>query len=469
MSASLKVLVVDDEPDLAPLIRQKFRRQIREGLLEFTIAGDGLEALEKLEETPEIDIILTDINMPRMDGLTFLSKLGDIGGLRKAVVVTAYGDMENIRIAMNRGAFDFLTKPIDLDDLEITIGKASEVVQRERNAVLVRETFGRYLSDNVVSTLLADPEGIKLGGEKRVVTIMMSDLRGFSMISERLAPEKVVDILNIYLGRMAEVITEFGGTIDEFIGDGILSVFGAPVHNDDDARRAVACAVAMQLAMDDVNEELIASGFSPLEMGIGINTGEVVVGNIGSQVRTKYGVVGSHVNLTSRIESFTVGGQVLVSERTLEDAGPGIDVSKSFKVRMKGFEDPVPVYEVNGVPAPFGLTLPSRDLVLTDLSSPLPVAYWVLDGKHVGDEFHRAELIAVAEKGAMFETNDSLDALENIRFRFENLDHGSGEQHDVYGKVTDDEAGDNRYVVRFTGIPDEIATALARLIEMEEA
>ena len=200
MQASLKILVVDDEPDLAPLIRQKFRRQIKEGNLAFVIANDGVEALERLEEFPEIDIVLTDINMPRMDGLTFLSKMTEIGGMRKAVVVTAYGDMENIRTAMNRGAFDFLTKPIDLEDLEITIGKASDVVKRERTAALVRETFGRYLSDNVVSTLLDNPEGIKLGGEKRVVTIMMSDLRGFSMVSERLPPEEVVDLLNIYLG-----------------------------------------------------------------------------------------------------------------------------------------------------------------------------------------------------------------------------------------------------------------------------
>lgn len=463
MQAKLKILVVDDEPDLAPLIRQKFRRQIRDGSLEFAIAHDGVEALESLEEHPDIDIVLTDINMPRMDGLTFLSKMAEAGVVRKAIVVTAYGDMENIRTAMNRGAFDFLTKPIDLDDLEITIGKAGEIIQRERKAALVRETFGRYLSDSVVSALLDNPDGVKLGGEKRVVTIMMSDLRGFSIVSERLAPEKVVDILNIYLGKMAEVITSFGGTIDEFIGDGILTVFGAPVLGESDALHGVACAVAMQLAMDDVNQELVARGFEPLEMGIGINTGEVVVGNIGSQVRTKYGVVGSHVNLTSRIESFTVGGQILVSERTFEDAGPGVGVYRSFDVRMKGFLEPVPVFDIDSVPAPFDLALPTRELELKNLSKPLPVTYRALDGKHVDDEVCPGAFIAVATRGALLDAPHGLEALTNILIRLEGEEFNSGGQDDIYAKVTSDGQTDGHYLIRFTAIPGEVIAALDRL------
>ncbi|HEY5564626.1 MAG TPA: adenylate/guanylate cyclase domain-containing protein, partial [Rhodothermia bacterium] len=346
MSQTLHILVVDDEPDLEPLIRQRFRRQIKANVYEFKIAHDGQEALQRLEEHPEIDIVLTDINMPRMDGLTLLSKLPETGGLRKAVVVTAYGDMENIRTAMNRGAFDFLTKPIDLEDLEITIRKAQAIVDRERKAELARETFGRYLSDRVVATLLDHPDGMRLGGEKRTATVVMSDIRGFSMISERLKPEEVVEILNIYLGEMTEIIHSFDGTIDEFIGDGILIVFGAPIAHEDDALRAVGCAVAMQLGMDDVNAQLTERGFPKLEMGIGINTGEVVVGNIGSQMRAKYGVVGSHVNLTSRIESFTVGGQILVSGRTLEEAGGVLTVGRRMEVPMKGFAHPVPIFEI---------------------------------------------------------------------------------------------------------------------------
>lgn len=412
---------------------------------------------------PEIDIVLTDLNMPRMDGLTLLSKLLEAGGMQKAVVVTAYGDMENIRTAMNRGAFDFLTKPIDLDDLETTIRKASDVVNRERKAALVRETFGRYLSNNVVSTLLDHPEGIKLGGEKRVVTILMSDLRGFSQISETLKPEEVVEMLNIYLGKMTEVITKYGGTIDEFIGDGILTVFGAPMLGETDAVTAVACAIAMQLKMDDVNTELSQRGFPNIEMGIGINTGEVVVGNIGSQIRAKYGVVGSNVNLTSRIEAYTVGGQVLISERTLVEGGDEIAVQKSVEVRMKGFLKAIPIYDVDGIGGNFNLTLPSREVSLTDLNEPVKVVYSALDGKHVDDEACEGSLLAVAERGAMLCAPDGLDAFTNLRVSLDGAAIGFDGPVELYAKVMNDHETTNNYRIRFTSVSEEISSALGRL------
>lgn len=466
MSDTLYILVVDDEPDLEPLIRQKFRRQIKSNDYDFRIAHDGHEALERLEEHPEIDIILTDINMPRMDGLTLLSKLHEAGGLRKAVVVTAYGDMENIRTAMNRGAFDFLTKPIDLDDLEITIRKAQVIVDRERKAELARETFGRYLSDRVVATLLDHPDGMRLGGEKRTTTLLMSDIRGFSMISERLNPEDVVEILNIYLREMTEIIHSFDGTIDEFIGDGILTVFGAPIAHEDDALRAVACAVAMELAMDDVNAKLTERGFPTLEMGIGINTGEVVVGNIGSQMRAKYGVVGSNVNLTSRIESFTVGGQILVSERTMMDAGDALSVSRSMEVPMKGFAHPVSIYEIIGVGSPYNLRLPVGSSELIMLESPVPVTYAALDGKHVSNESRDGRVLQLSEHEALLETPDGLDELANIRLTFlgETLSMANYESVDVYGKVTRAEQDDQCYLVRFTAVPGEATQALSNLV-----
>jgi class 3 adenylate cyclase len=459
--ASLHILVVDDEPDLAPLIRQRFRRQIRAGEFEFTIASDGYEALQKLEEVPEIDLVLTDINMPRMDGLTLLAKLPDAGGMRKAVVVTAYGDMENIRTAMNRGAFDFLTKPIDLDDLEVTIEKARGLVDRERKASLVREAFGRYVSEKIVSELVDRPDGIKLGGEERVVTIMMADLRGFSLVSERLAPEQVVEVLNVYLGRMADVINAFDGTIDEFIGDGILAVFGAPVQGEDDAQRAVACAIAMQMAMDDVNAELADRGFAPMELGIGINTGEVVVGNIGSHVRAKYGVVGSNVNLTGRIESFTVGGQILVSSRTIKEGRDGIQTDNRVEVRMKGFAKAVPLFEVSGVGQPYNLSLPKKELDLADLTRPIEIIYSALDGKHVADELCRGRFVAIADRGAIVDAPDGLDALANIWIRIDDDAMDAHRESDVYAKVVSDETQPGRYVIRFTGIPPDLAAALA--------
>ena len=162
----------------------------------------------------------------------------------------------------------------------------------------------------------------------------MSDLRGFTQVADRIPPDRVVRLLNNYLGTMADVILSFQGTIDEFIGDAILAIFGAPVQRGDDALRAVACAVEMQRAMERVNEFNRREGLPAVEMGIAIHTGEVVVGNIGSDKRAKYGDVGSPVNLTARIESYTVGGQILVSDRTRRECGPDLSAGNEVVVQM---------------------------------------------------------------------------------------------------------------------------------------
>ena len=181
---------------------------------------------------------------------------------------------------------------------------------------LVRRAFGRYVSEEVATSILQSPEGLELGGEEREVTILMSDLRGFTALAARLTPQEVIEFLNLYLEAMVDVISRYEGTIDEIIGDAILVIFGAPLACDDHAAKAVACGLAMQLAMTEVNQRLAAKGAAELEMGIGIHTGRVIVGNIGSLRRTKYAAVGSNVNLAGRIESFTTGGQILISENT---------------------------------------------------------------------------------------------------------------------------------------------------------
>ncbi|NER51367.1 MAG: adenylate/guanylate cyclase domain-containing protein, partial [Symploca sp. SIO1A3] len=218
-----------------------------------------------------------------------------------------------------------------------------------RSAGDIRKTFGRYLTDEIVAKLLENPEGLSLGGERRKITILVSDLRGFTSLSERLPPEEVVKILNFYLGYMADVITSYRGTIDEFMGDGILVFFGAPTVREDDAERAVACAIAMQLAMEPVNAKMKELGLPQLEMGIGINTGEVVVGNIGSEKRTKYGVVGRQMNLTYRIESYTIGGQILISEYTLKELKPPLKINGEKEVLPKGVKQPISIYDVGGI------------------------------------------------------------------------------------------------------------------------
>jgi adenylate cyclase len=279
-------------------------------------------------------------------------------------------------------------------------------------------------------------------------------------------PEDVVEILNIYLGEMTEIIHAYDGTIDEFIGDGILIVFGAPIVHEDDALRAVGCALAMQLRMDHVNARLTERGFPTLEMGIGINTGEVVVGNIGSQMRAKYGVVGSAVNLTSRIESFTVGGQVLVSERTLKDAGDGLRVNRTMEVPMKGFAHPVPIFEIVGVGDPYNLELPIAGTEMITLGSPIDITYAALDGKHVSDDNLDGRILKISQREALLETQDGLDELANIRLTFggDVLSIADVESVEVYAKVTTAGSGERRSVIRFTAIPGEAAAALGNLV-----
>ncbi|MDX1440288.1 MAG: adenylate/guanylate cyclase domain-containing protein [Rubricoccaceae bacterium] len=463
MEGTLKILFVDDEPDLQPLIAQKFRRQVREGMLALEFAGDGLEALDKLSADPEIEIIVTDINMPRMDGLTLLGALREQEHEQKAIVVTAYGDMENIRTAMNKGAFDFLTKPIDLNDLEVTLNNARKVVAQDREAQFVREAFGRYMSDEIAKAVLANPEALAIGGERRDVSVLMSDLSGFSALSERLEPERVVELLNVYLGRMTHVIDSYGGTIDEFIGDAILVIFGAPIPRDDHAERAVACAVAMQRSMTEVNEEMTKRGLPTLEMGIAVNTGEVVVGNIGSEKRAKYGVVGSPVNLTSRIQALAASGEVVTSASTRDAVGDTLKLSGSREVAMKGFADPITVHFVSGVGGSYNLDLPETTAdPIEPLAVPIRCTYGLMDGKELHSEGLKAEMVRLSATQAVVLTSKTVEERTDIKL---SIPADEEETVDVYAKVVEAErssVGGPMLTIRFTSIPPAAEEVLER-------
>lgn len=228
----------------------------------------------------------------------------------------------------------------------------------EKRSHFIRSVLGRFLTDQVAEQLLEHPEGLNLGGEARQVSILMSDLRGFTPMSERSTPAQVVDLLNRYLARMTPVIEKYGGTIDEFIGDAILVIFGAPLACADHAKRAVACALDMQLAMQEFNQESRDLGVAEMEMGIAVNTGEVVVGNIGSATRMKYGVVGSAVNMTARIQSFTLGRQLLISETTLKELDGLVRVDGHLRVKVKGVDDPVCIYDIGEIRGEFSVSLP---------------------------------------------------------------------------------------------------------------
>ncbi|MGB3510154.1 MAG: adenylate/guanylate cyclase domain-containing protein [Microcoleaceae cyanobacterium] len=333
-----------------------------------------------------------------------------------------------------------------------------------RTAGDIRKTFGRYLTDEIVATLLESPEGLKLGGERRKITILTSDLRGFTAISERLPPEEVVKILNFYLGYMADVITKYQGTIDEFMGDGILVLFGAPIVREDDAVRSVACAIDMELAMEPVNKQMKEWGLPPLEMGIGINTGEVVVGNIGSDKRTKYGVVGSQVNLTYRIESYTTGGQVLISESTLKEVGRIIEINGKKEVMPKGVKEPITIYDVCGIGGKYNLCLISAEEIYLDLPEAISLNYVVLDGKSVGNNFLPGCLVRLSEREAEIQCDlvgENLpSALTNIKI---NLILDGKESEDVYAKVLEKPAEKGRFCIRFTAKPPDVSARLEAL------
>jgi len=346
------------------------------------------------------------------------------------------------------------------EELALRIDQVESLVRdlEVRNG-FIRGIFGRYLSDDVVTTLLESPEALRLGGERRKVTILFTDLRGFSAISERLDAENVVKLLNIYLGSMAQVIDRYGGSINEFIGDAILTVFGAPLVYEDSAERAVACALAMQLEMAQVNVKCAAASLPQLEMGIGVHTGEVIVGNIGSKRRTKYGLVGRNVNLASRVETYSVGGQVLISEVTAAELGEVLETRGRFKVKPKGLKSAITIFDVLAVNGRYDVRLPEIHDELVVLPSSVPVRIMVVDGKDVGGDEESGWLDALSETSALLRTELPLEPLVNLKLEF--AAEVSGD--DVYAKVlglAPDAEGRRR--IRFTPTPAGLCESLRR-------
>ncbi len=461
----LKILFVDDEPDLQPLIRQKFRRSVRKGDLDLSFAEDGVAALEALAADPDIEVIVTDLNMPRMDGLTLLGRLADMERRHKAVVVTAYGDMENIRTAMNRGAFDFLTKPIDMDDLQITIQQARTAVEREREADRVRLALGMYLSAEVAQAILENPGALALEGEMRVVSVLMSDLSGFSRISEELEATRVVELLNVYLSAMTDVVDEYGGTVDEFIGDAVLAIFGAPFEQEDHADRAVACAIAMQARMDQVNEIMREKGLPHLEMTAAVNSGDVVVGSIGSQKRAKYGVVGSPVNLTSRIQGQAAPGEVLISDDTRTSVRAELTIAETREAGLKGFSENIALHSVTGIGGEHAVALAETEVHYRALGEPLAFTYVRLDGKRIDSERIAGRLTRLSERGA--EAVVESEMLPHTDLLLTLTLNGESEPSEIYAKALGAEpeaSGGTRVQLRFTAVPESVGAALDALV-----
>ncbi len=344
-----KILVVDDEEDLKVLIKQRFRQKIRQNEYDFIFAENGRHALEQLLEHTDIDIVLSDINMPEMDGLTLLTKLNEKHSLLKAVIVSAYGDMENIRTAMNRGAFDFITKPIDFKDLEITIEKTIlhvAALKKTLQAVKENNILRMYVDETVLNFMGGkEAESSMFDNETIEGTVAFIDICGFTAISETEPADNVVAMLNALFDVIVKEIIKEGGTVDKFLGDAVMASFKGEFHLD----RAIDTSIAIREAMKRVQTDMIKSAYQP-QVSIGINSGEMVWGNIGSATlrRLDYTVIGDAVNVAARLQSAAEKCQILISEANYLRVKDSFDCSRVGEIKMKNKLAPIVVYDVKG-------------------------------------------------------------------------------------------------------------------------
>jgi class 3 adenylate cyclase/FixJ family two-component response regulator len=341
-----KILVADDEIDLETLIKQKFRKQIREQKYEFVFAMNGNDAMEKLQQHPDVSIVLSDINMPEMDGLTLLGLINDSNPLMKTVMVSAYGDMDNIRSAMNKGAFDFVCKPVNFEDLELTIEKTiKHVYQLNETMQAIKENniLRMYVDETVLKFMNSQRfEDSLMVNETVEATVVFIDICGFTAITENERADTVVKMLNRYFDVMVKEIIAQKGHVDKFIGDAVMAVFRGNFQLD----RALDACLSIRTQIKELANDM-GVNFLP-EVSIGINSGELISGNIGSGNlrRLDYTVVGDVVNTAARLQSIAKAGQIVISEAAYEKVKESFNCKSIGEVSLKNKHYPVSVYEV---------------------------------------------------------------------------------------------------------------------------
>lgn len=303
------------------------------------------------------------------------------------------------------------------------------VINDLTHLINAHSAFARYTSPEIANYVLTAPEGKKQGGQEREVSILMSDLRGFTAMSTRLSSEDLITLLNHYFERMSDVIRRFGGTVIEFLGDGIFVVFGAPADEPNHASLAVVCAVEMQNAMREVNAWNRERGYPELAMGIGVNSGTCVVGNIGSGNKMKYGCMGETVNLAGRLESFSIGGQIHISENTRKMVRMDLVIAGEKSFIPKGGRGEMKFYRISGI-GQKRIPETAEDVIRwTDLPAPEEVRFSLLDGKVVEKKKHKGKLTRISADGELgiLKTGTALDPLRDLMIRIRG--------QEVYAKV----------------------------------
>lgn len=342
-----KILVADDEADLEILIKQKFRKKIRQQQYEFIFAQDGKDALEKINESPDIAMVLSDINMPGMDGLSLLGHLNENNPLVKTVMVSAYGDMDNIRMAMNRGAFDFITKPINFEDLELTMDKTLQHVAHLRDtlqAIKENNILKMYVDESVLHFMgNREFEKAIVDNEMIEASVVFIDICSFTAISEKESPDHVVKLLNTYFDVIVKEIIDHNGYIDKFIGDAVMAVFRGEHHLDN----AIEACLGVREKIHQLPAWHETVDFTP-KVSMGINAGEMVSGNIGSATlkRLDYTVIGDTVNTAQRLQSAAQPSQIIINAEAYEKVKESFQCEKVGEVQLKNKAAAITIYNV---------------------------------------------------------------------------------------------------------------------------
>jgi len=254
--------------------------------------------------------------------------------------------------AIAAGNFQVAIDVTSRDELGVLTESFNRMARSLREKEMIKRAFTRYVAREVVEEVLKDPEKLVLTGERREVTVLFCDIRGFTPLSERLAPEEVVARLNEFYTLMIETTFKNDGTLDKFLGDAVMSIFGAPIAHPDHAARAVRTALAMQAGVAGLNDKRAAEGKEPIAVGVGVSAGEVVAGTVGTEERMEYTVIGDSVNLAARLEGSAAPGQILISERTYDKVRDLVQARPLGRVKVKGKEEQVEVFEVLGLEGP---------------------------------------------------------------------------------------------------------------------